>query len=75
MEKWSQQRIDAYIRYIEEDERELRSSQRSLDAGIEQVKNACKQIARYERAISDIKKELAEQGIKIDEKKNAHRLG
>lgn len=67
-EKWSQQRIDAHIRYIEEDERKLRSSQRSLDAGIEQVKNACKQIARYERVILDIKKELAEQGIFINKK-------
>lgn len=69
MEKWSEQRIAAYKRYIEHDTKKLKSWRRELEAADYKSDVARKTIKNYEQRIAEDKASLAAQGVEIDIKK------
>lgn len=65
-EKWTDQRVAAYKRYIEEDDRIIASSERSLVQAKKSVKNAEKLIESHKRRKQEAINELGKRGIILE---------
>lgn len=63
MEKWSEQRINAYKRYVENDKMKIKVWEISLQEHFEGVERAKEMIELHEQSMYKTIKELAEQGI------------
>ena len=65
MEKWSEARINAYKRYIENDEIEIERWEWSLQEHMEGVKRAESMIESHRESLAKSLEELAKQGVHL----------
>ena len=64
--KWSQERINAYMRYVEHDKAAIKRWEWSLQDHLEGVKRAESALKSYKESLEKTIQELSEQGIELD---------